>query len=281
MINQARITVEEPYLLIISGALGIVIPLSTAVRPWRRSSNYSMTIPVPDRVTSLETRIGYGFIDRRLLEEALTHRSYLNEAGGKGTPCNERLEFFGDAVLSLFVSKMLLELFPMDNEGKLSRLRASFIDEASLAALAESLDLGSALTLGRGEERSGGREKKSILADAFEALIGALYLDGGEAPAQHLVRTLFTPLMERFVAGESFRDHKTEFQELVQERYGSTPVYILVDTAGPPHDRRFTVEAHIGAEQLGRGVGRSKKEAEQAAAREALARLKAGSGSGE
>jgi len=222
----------------------------------------------------LESAIDYRFADRRLLLEALTHRSFINESGDRSVKDNERLEFFGDAAIDFFLSYQLLERFPDSREGELTRMRASLVDEESLARLAVQLDLGKYLWLGRGEEKSGGRGKKSILADAFEALVAAIYLDGGAVPVRRLVATHFAPLMERHAAGTVSRDYKTEFQELNQAFRGATPRYVLKETAGPDHDRLFTVEAFVDGECLGEGTGRTKKEAEQSAARAGLDRLK-------
>ncbi|KAF0220634.1 MAG: ribonuclease [Geobacteraceae bacterium] len=227
-----------------------------------------------EELAQLEAAISYRFNNRRLLEEALTHRSFLNETGEKSARDNERLEFFGDAVIDFFLSSILLERFPDSREGDLTRIRASLVDEESLAFLAAKIGLGRYLRLGRGEERSGGREKRSILADAYEALLAAVYLDGGVLPVQALVGNHFAPLLENRAAATAGRDFKTEFQEQAQALRGTTPRYILKEASGPDHDRIFTVEAFVGDEFMGVGSGRSKKEAEQAAARGGVARLK-------
>jgi len=225
-------------------------------------------------IDELENAIDYRFTNRPLLLQALTHRSFVNESGDRSVKDNERLEFFGDAVIDFFLSDQLFERFPGSREGELTRMRASLVDEESLARLAVQLGLGTYLRLGRGEEKSGGRGKKSILADAYEALVAAVYLDGGAAPVRRLVETQFAPLMERHATGTVSRDYKTEFQELTQALRGATPRYVLKETTGPDHDRLFTVEALIGGECLGEGTGRTKKEAEQTAARAGLALLK-------
>jgi len=227
-----------------------------------------------DMHRELEIAIGYTFTDRRLLFQALTHRSYVNEAADKSVKDNERLDFFGDAVIDFYLSDQLYKRFPESREGELTRIRASLVDEESLARLAARLDLGRFLKLGRGEEKSGGRGKKSILADAYEALVAAVYLDGGAGAVQALVEVHFVPLMERHAGGTLSRDYKTEFQELTQALRGETPKYLLKDSSGPDHDRVFKVEALVGGERFGEGAGRSKKEAEQAAAHEGIARLK-------
>lgn len=227
-----------------------------------------------DILGELALAIGYTFNDRNILCQALTHRSYVNEAGDKSVKDNERLEFFGDSVIDFFLSELLYRRFPESREGELTRIRASLVDEESLARLAIGLGLGRYLRLGRGEEKSGGRGKKSILADAYEALVAALYLDGGSEAARAMLEAHFSPLMERYACGMHSRDFKTEFQELAQAQNGATPRYLLTDASGPDHDRIFTVEVLVGEERFGEGSGRSKKEAEQAAARQGLARLK-------
>ncbi len=228
-----------------------------------------------DMLDELEAVLAYSFTDRRLLREALTHRSFVNETGDKSVKDNERLEFFGDAVIDFFLSDQLIERFPDSREGELTRIRASLVDEESLAQLAGRIDLGRYLRLGRGEEKSGGRGKKSILADAYEALMAAVYLDGGAEPVKEIVHVHFAQLLEMHAAGIHSRDFKTEFQMLAQANLGATPRYVLKGTTGPDHERCFTVETYVDKECLGEGSGRSKKEAEQAAARQGYARLKA------
>lgn len=224
-----------------------------------------------DGLSAIERKLDYRFRDRSLLEEALTHRTYVNETGaGKD---NQRLEFFGDSVLDFLLSDMLLVQFPTSREGELTRIRAALVDEISLARIAAELDLGAALRLGRGEDKGGGRQKRSLLADAFEALLAALYLDGGIDPARRVVADLFRPLFTSpdLLCG---RDSKTELQELARLARGQLPRYQLKQVTGPDHDKRFTVEIYLGVELMGEGVGRSKKEAEQDAARAATLLLK-------
>jgi ribonuclease-3 len=226
-----------------------------------------------DLLMALETAINYRFGNRRFLEEAMTHRSFLNEAGDKAARDNERLEFFGDAVIDFFISGLLLERFPECREGELTRIRAALVAEESLALLARQIGLGRYLRLGRGEDKSGGREKRSLLADAYEALLAAVYLDGGAEPARRLVSEHFIPFMTGPVIGPAGRDYKTEFQELAQAERGMTPRYVLKDASGPDHDRLFVIQVLVGEECLGEGAGRSKKEAEQAAAKAGIERL--------
>lgn len=233
-----------------------------------------------DIPTELESAIDYRFSDRGLLAEALTHRSFINEAGEQGARDNERLEFFGDAVIDFFLSHLLLERFPDSREGELTRIRASLVGEENLADLARRIDLGRHLKLGRGEQKSGGREKRSLLADAYEALVAALYLDGGATPVRRLVESHFGPLLEGGAAVSVARDCKTEFQELAQALRGTVPRYVHREPSGPDHERIFAVAAFIGEERFGEGAGKTKKEAEQAAARAGLDRLRAKSSAG-
>ncbi len=223
----------------------------------------------------LEAGLGYRFEDRVRLETAVTHRSYAQEhaSGGEPLPYNERIEFLGDAVVDLVVAQCLVERLPEAAEGRLSTLRAAVVSERSLAAAARALGLGDALRLGRGEERSGGREKPSILADAYEALVGAVFLDGGWSAALALVRGHLAAALDAAVAGRAETDHKTRLQELLHQRGAAAPVYALTAASGPDHARTFDVEVAIEGEVLGRGRGRSKKEAEQRAAAWALAAL--------
>ncbi|MBI1920232.1 MAG: ribonuclease III [Geobacter sp.] len=226
----------------------------------------------------LQQRIGYRFGDTGLLREALTHRSYLNETGDLSLKDYNRLEFLGDAVIDLQVTLRLLERFPTSREGDLSRMRAALVDEEALAALARDLDLGDHLLLGKGEERSGGREKRSILADAYEALVGATFLDGGMEAAAKLIDAQMSPLIDDPALPQKGTDFKTLFQESAQSRWGVTPRYALKETSGPDHLRTFCVQAFVEDRLLAEGCGRSRKEAEQAAARAALEQLKESDG---
>ncbi|NVN99616.1 MAG: ribonuclease III [Geobacteraceae bacterium] len=222
-----------------------------------------------DKYASLEKIIGHQFSDRSLLEEALTHRSRSNELPGLSD--NQRLEFFGDSILGFLVSHLLFDAFPQAREGELTSMRASLVDESSLAAIASSLGIGSCLQLGKGEEKGGGRKKKSILSDAFEAVIAAVYLDGGVTAAREVVQRHFSPLVQGLaVSSFSSTDYKTLLQEYTQSRFGSTPSYSVTGSQGPDHARVFTVTVIVNSELCGKGEGSRKKDAEQAAAREAL-----------
>ncbi len=230
-------------------------------------------MPTDLPIDLLADRLGYHFQTRRLFEEALTHKSYLNECPSSERRDNERLEFLGDAVLDLIVSELFLFRFPEAPEGELSKLKAKTVSETALSHVARRLDLGSALVLGRGEELTGGRDKPSLLADALEAVIAAVYLDGGLAAARQVVLTAFTDLFDN-LGRSDVADFKTELQELCQRDFSVLPVYRVLRESGPDHHKQFDVELSIRDEGYGVGTGRSKKEAEQQAARTALERLK-------
>ena len=226
---------------------------------------------------SLQTALNYRFTNPRLLEEAITHKSYVNEQKTATGPHNERLEFLGDAVLSLIVSEQLAALLPQSTEGALSKLKAKLVSETVLADVAKRLKLGSRLRLGRGEDMSKGREKNSLLADAVEAVIAAVHLDGGLESSRQVVMRLFQKEFA-LVASHQHRpgadDYKTQVQEWSQQRFDSLPTYAVVRESGPDHDKCFEVEVTINGEVAGNGTGRTKKEAEQSAAKQALQRVK-------
>lgn len=219
-------------------------------------------------MNELQRIIDYKFNNESLLKEALTHSSYANEHHKKFN-CNERLEFLGDAVLSIVVSDYIFANCPKLPEGELTKLRASLVCEKSLHKFAKEIELGKFLLLSHGEIRSGGKNRPSILADAFEAVIAAIYLDGGIEPARkHILRFVVPEVEHR--SSTSFKDFKTTLQEIIQKNPGEKLEYILVSSTGPDHDKHFKVEVHLNSNVIGRGGGRSKKEAEQQAAREAL-----------
>ena len=225
-------------------------------------------------LAAIERALGHRFEDRRLLETALTHRSYAHERGAEASTSYERLEFLGDAFLGLVVSDWLLRDDAEAAEGVLSRRRQSVVCSTTLAAVARRLGLGSAIRLGRGEEVTGGRDKPSLLGDVFEAVLGAIYLDGGVRAARAFVRRELSAALAA-TRGEamSATDYKTRLQEAVQARLQRTPTYRLVGTSGPDHAREFVAEVRIGRRVLGRGRGTNRKRAEQEAARLALERL--------
>jgi ribonuclease-3 len=234
-----------------------------------------MTAIEPDaKMREASEALGYRFRDPRLLDEALTHKSYVNERRDRASGHNERLEFLGDAVLSLVVSQHLTTAFPQSTEGTLSKLKAGLVSESSLAGAARRMDLGRHLRLGRGEELTGGRDKPSLLANALEAVIAAIYLDGGLPPAHEF--TLRALADELRTAGDKpvSQDYKTQCQEWSQRTFESLPQYVTVRETGPDHQKQFEVHVLIRGDLFGVGIGSSKKEAEQMAAREALSRAK-------
>ncbi len=224
-------------------------------------------------MTELETRLGHRFKDASLLETALTHSAFANENAAAHCLCNERLEFLGDSVLGVTVADHLYRQYPEMPEGRMTRLRAELVCEQSLYQIARKLDIGSCLRLGKGEERNGGRLRPSILSDAVEAIIAALYLDAGmETAAAFIHRCLLDdlgPMEPSFTT-----DFKTALQELVQRQSGRTLAYALAGEEGPDHAKIFTMQVLLNGEPIGSGVGRTKKEAEQTAARNALEALK-------
>ncbi len=222
----------------------------------------------------LSKRMGYTFKRHDLLTQALRHASYANEQDDANLEDNERLEFLGDAVLDLAISHLLMERFQDAEEGALSKYRALVVDELGLYHVALTLQLGRYLLLGKGEEQSSGREKPSILADAVEALLGAVYLDAGFNKTMEVITRLFAPLLDRVETEEMVHDFKSLLQEYTQENYKTLPRYRLVKESGPAHNKTFTVVLTINGETLGQAEGKSKKEAEQKVAREAFLCLK-------
>ena len=220
----------------------------------------------------LEERIGYSFQDPSLLENALTHSSYANENKAKGETSNERLEFLGDSVLGMVVADYLFRTHPDMPEGELTRTRAALVCEDSLVEVARKLELGQYLKLGRGEDAGGGRQRPSIQADAVEAVIAAVYLDGGIGSARKLITKFILTDNEREQEGGS-RDYKTALQELVQRESGQVLTYRLLGESGPDHAKVFVVEVDLNGAPVGSGQGRSKNEAEQNAAKAAIERL--------
>ena len=228
-----------------------------------------------DEFESLQQAIGYRFRDRGLLEHAMTHTSRANEDVSGGVRDNESMEFLGDAVLGFVVADVLFRDFPEFDEGQKSKMKASLVSTATLAQQAERLDLGEHMLLGRGEEKTGGRRKQALLADSYEALIAAIYLDGGVEPARAFIVREFGPLIaEARRTGVSDRDYKSALQELLQSRELPLPEYRLVGSIGPDHRKLFQVEVMVKGERIGDATGRSKKEAEQEAARAALEKLR-------
>jgi ribonuclease-3 len=213
-------------------------------------------------ITEFEKIIEYEFRNKELIETALTHSSYANECRDRND--NERLEFLGDAVLQLVTSEELYKEHPKMAEGYMSKQRAALVQEKALAEYAKEISLGDFIYLGHGEEVSGGRERPSILADAFEAVIGAVFLDGGFDRAKNYVLKFIE------AAHLSLKDYKTLLQEIIQQNQGEQLSYVLVSEEGPAHDRKFTTQVHLNSNNIGRGTGRTKKRSEQSAAKQAL-----------
>ena len=218
---------------------------------------------------SLEKKLQYTFTNRELLSEALNHSSYANEHRSAGISSNERLEFLGDSVLGFVTAEFLFRMYPQLPEGDLTRMRAALVCEQSLYEVARMLELGQYLKLGKGEEAGGGRERQSILADAVEAVFAAVYLDGGMEQIRSLIHRV---LLSRAPAAEERKDYKTTLQEIVQRKIGQQLTYHMMEESGPDHNKTFVFEVRHNGEPIGQGGGHSKKEAEQAAARDALAR---------
>ena len=221
-------------------------------------------------MTALEEKLGYTFRETALLENALTHSSYANENRGKSQGSNERLEFLGDSVLGMVVADYLYRTHPDLPEGDLTRTRAALVCEGSLVEVARALDLGAYLKLGKGEDAGGGRHRPSIQADAVEAVLAAVYLDGGIGSARKIIQRF---ILDREAEKGASRDYKTALQELVQRESGQVLEYRLIGSAGPDHAKVFSVEVDLNGATVGTGEGHSKKEAEQNAARAAIVRL--------
>jgi len=221
----------------------------------------------------LQNDLGYHFKDIGLLREALRHSSYVNEQHDPSLNDNERLEFLGDAVLDLVITHVLMNHFPQTHEGDLSKMRATIVNESQLADVSQRLNLGDYLLLGRGESLAHGQEKRSILADALEAIIAAVYLDGGLEAAFDVIKRQFSQIIPQVEEGLAAEDFKSRLQELVQVRFKTMPQYRVVTERGPDHDKTFDVRLSIGTFLTTHGAGKSKKAAEQAAARVALQKL--------
>ena len=222
---------------------------------------------------AIEAKLDYSFKNRGLLVNALTHSSYANENRGRSCESNERLEFLGDSVLGLVVADALYRRFPDMPEGRMTRMRAQLVCEESLHHVASELGLGEYMRLGRGEEHTGGRKRASILADAVEAVIAALYLDGGMETARGFIERHILSGLDTESPSLLMGDYKTELQELIQRKSGQSLSYVLLGESGPDHDKTFTSQVSLNGKPIGSGSGRTKKEAEQAAAHAALREL--------
>lgn len=241
------------------------------IRDFRQDERRGALVPLRDEFADLESALGHRFKDRGVLEHALTHRSRAHEDVTGGVFDNESLEFLGDAILGFAVAEMLFRRFPDRDEGQKSKMKATLVSAPTLAERAECLDLGRHLLLGRGEEKSGGRRKQALLADSYEAVIAALYLDGGIDAALAFLEREFGDLVgEAGRPGSVGPDHKSALQEAIQAKGRSLPEYVVTAESGPPHRRTFHVDVRLDGEVLASAEGRTKKEAEQEAARIAL-----------
>ena len=224
-----------------------------------------------DSINQFENIIGYRFNNKEYILEALTHSSYSNE--NKNYNFNERLEFLGDSVLGIIISDYLFKNETELPEGELTKLRANIVCEESLSEVSKKIELGTHMLLGKGEEATGGRERVSILADAVEAVIAAIYLDGGIENARKFVLTQMDEIIQDSIKGRIFRDYKTHLQEVIQSQGETNIIYDLVEEIGPDHNKKFVMQVKLNDEVLGTGEGKSKKEAEQSAAKQALRRM--------
>ncbi|MEE8414645.1 MAG: ribonuclease III [Desulfobacterales bacterium] len=227
----------------------------------------------PNDFSELEKKLAHKFRDRRFIFEALCHRSFVNEQFDPDLRDNERLEFLGDAVLNLVIGHMLMQYYPDLEEGSLSRLRSNLVNESQLAGVSRTLDVGSYIQFGKGEIRSNGWEKNSILADTFEAIIAAVYLDGGFDAVFNIIERHFSSLLCNITDSDANNDYKSQLQEFVQGTHRITPHYTVIQESGPDHDKTFRVQLNV-LKVLTEGAGKSKKRAEQDAARKALDLLK-------
>ncbi len=254
-----------------------MVEVATRVIADYRDELAMQRIQKTEALAELEATLCYTFHDKGLLEDSLTHRSRANEEESGGVVDNGSLEFLGDSVLGLVISDRLFREFPNYNEGQKSKMRAQLVSAQTLARIGEQIGLGRHLLLGRGEEKTGGRSKPSLLADGLEAVVAAIYLDGGLVNAEQFIGRVFRPAFEDVRAGRvvhgGARDHKSTLQEWLHAHGRPTPAYALVAEQGPGHDKTFEVEVRVGDQSVGRAEGRSKKEAEQRAAERAIAAL--------
>lgn len=246
------------------------LPLSFAQYKKELMMGKELNLNESNRLSELEKAIGYHFKDKGKLLLALTHSSYANERRSEGFTSNERLEFLGDSVLNIITSDYIYKNHPELPEGEMTKTRAAIVCESSLMKCAEKINLGEYLYLGRGEENTGGRKRTSILSDAFEALIGAIYLDGGITDAGRFIIGSMEDIYRNINNKEVFKDYKTQFQEIIQKQSEQHISYTIIDEKGPDHDKLFIAQLTVGDRSYGTGVGRTKKEAEQNAAKAAL-----------
>ena len=273
--KKASSSNEAGFLRSLRQILTNVIPAGRSPRSANTAGDTSGDLAGIDSLLQrLEREIGYRFNDRQLLRRALTHRSYANEQPAPRPLHNEAFEFLGDAILEFLISTWLLELHPTLSEGHLSKMRAYAVSAANLQKHAARLQLGSFLLLNKGEEKTGGRHKTALQVDAYEALIAAIYLDGGIEAVRPLVERMLVPEIEKVVSGEMGSNHKSLLQQWAQRDYGITPTYEVLEEIGPDHSKSFHVSAQIGGRRYSPAWGRNKKEAEQRAASNALVELR-------
>ena len=255
-----------------------------ATRPWwrrifrRKSTSKTLEDELiarirPEDYEVLYGNLGYRFQNNALLRQALTHRSFMNEFGHPEIEDNERFEFFGDSVLGFVICDFLFQTYPQFHEGDLSKIKSHVVSEPFLAEIARDLDLGSFLLLGKGEASSGGHDKNSLISDCYEAVVAAVYLDGGIDAARDFLMRCFRERIINLVENQDILDHKSLFQERAQAIFNATPRYKLNQTIGPDHDKTYEIQILLKKELFSTGTGKSKKEAEQAAAKAALAKL--------
>ncbi|MCK4404316.1 MAG: ribonuclease III [candidate division Zixibacteria bacterium] len=218
----------------------------------------------------LEKRLGYHFRNLELLDRALTHRSYIHTPENENLRANERLEFLGDSVLGMVTSRFLFESFPEKSEGDLTKLKSTLVSEANLSRIAKSISLGRYLNLSEEEEKAGGRERNSIISDAYEAVIGAIFLDGGLAPAERMIRDQILKKYLEITTDQALHNYKGEFLEYMQALGLGLPRYDVLEERGPDHQKRFVIAVLVKGKKMGEGMGKNKKEAEQKAAKTAL-----------
>jgi ribonuclease-3 len=223
---------------------------------------------------SFEEKIGFTFSNKNLLKQAFIHRSYLNENPSESLSHNERLEFLGDAVLELVITEYLYAKYPQKDEGDLTALRAALVNANSLSLVGSELGMDDYLLLSKGETKGAGRARHYIIANTFEALVGALYLDAGYDTARAFIQKFLTPQVDSIIKNRTWQDAKSLFQERAQDEVGVTPSYAVLNEVGPDHDKVFTVGVYLGDEKIAEGSGRSKQEAEQDSARNALTKKK-------
>jgi ribonuclease-3 len=282
-IQAFRVTTSAPAMFplgvnSLGGQIRVAVPASEAddarrIIEGHREDVGARVVRLRDEFDELQARIGYRFTDRGLLEHALTHKSRAAEDLSGGVADNESLEFLGDAVLGLVVAETLFHQYPQYTEGQKSKVKAAVVSTQSLARRAETIQLGDHLILGRGEEKTGGRFKQALLADGYEALIAAIYLDGGLEAAGTFLRSEFKDVIDSGIAQTVAPDHKSALQERVQALGHALPEYRVSGSDGPDHRKTFTIEVVVNGEVLGVATGRAKKEAEQEAARLALEKL--------